>query len=354
MNMSKKISVYSLYKKIIKNYYNKNNFVLFRKPYDKKIFFYSHHDYNDYINSEFFLIRNFNHNHTIKIHPEKIYCVDIHKFFKEKNIFSSCLKNNFSFLTYSYEYKNLIKKAIQNIKKGFFKKVVLSRSVKIPFQKFYFKKTFIRLIYAYPNAFISLWYNLHHGFWIGCSPEMLMKCYNNKLKISVLAGTIWESTSRWTQKEIEEHKIVIRYIIHILESYPGIIHIENTRTTKIGNLKHLETKIYFSFKKEINCYEILNRLHPTPSICGVPKKKSLDFIHENEKHERSFYTGYIGIVNKNNIELYLNLRCVKIQEDKKEMILYAGSGITIDSNIDREYLETENKMKNILSQLVFK
>ncbi|WP_185867003.1 chorismate-binding protein [Blattabacterium cuenoti] len=350
--MSKKISVFSLYKKILEDYSNHNNFVLFKKPYDKKIFFYS--DYN-YIGEKFFLIKNFNNDHTIKIYPKEIYYIDIqelYKYKKENILFSLCEKNS-SFLIDSCKYKNLIKKAIENIKKGFFKKVVLSRSIKIPFRNFYFKSTFIKLIYTYPNALISLWYDFYHGFWIGCTPELLMKCYNKKLKTSALAGTIWGS-NKWTKKEVEEHKIVIKYIIHLLKSYKGTIHIKKTKTTKIGHLKHLETLIFFYFLDKPDYYEILNRLHPTPSICGFPKNKSLNFIRKNEEYERNFYTGYIGTVHKDQMELYLNLRCVNIKENKREMILYAGSGITIDSNIHQEYIETENKIKNILSQLIFK
>ncbi|QIK16579.1 chorismate-binding protein [Blattabacterium sp. DPU] len=350
--MSIEISVFSLYRKIIKNYYNHNNFVLFRKPYDKKIFFYSNYNYNS-VSEKFFLIKNFDHNHTIKIYPKKIYYVDIQKYSKKENISYSYWENNSSLLTYSMKYKDLIKKAVDSIKKGFFKKVVLSRFIKISFRCFYFKNTFTKLIYAYPNALISLWYDFHHGFWIGCTPELLMKCFNNKLKISALAGTIW-GDHKWTKKEIEEHKIVIRYILHLLKFYKGSIHVENTKILKIGHLKHLETSIFFSFHKEPDYYEILSRLHPTPSICGFPKEKSLDFIYKNEKCKRNFYTGYIGMVNQKNMELYLNLRCVNIKEDKKEMTLYAGSGITIDSDIHQEYMETENKIKNILSQLIFK
>ncbi|WP_185861131.1 chorismate-binding protein [Blattabacterium cuenoti] len=350
--MSKEINIFSLYKKIIKSYYNKNSFVLFRKPNEKKIFFYLHYNSIKDETKKFFLIKNFNNNHTIKIQPKKIYSTNIQKY--KGKIFPSFWEKNSSLLTYSYRYKKLIKKAIENIKKGFFKKVVLSRSIKIPFQNFDFKNTFVKLIYTYPNALISLWYDFKHGFWIGCSPELLMKCHNKQLKISVLAGTLWKETSKWTNKEIAEHKIVIKYILNMLKSYKGSIRIKNTKIKKIGHLKHLETSIYFFFDEIPDYNEILNRLHPTPSVCGYPKDQSLDFIHKNEEHKRNFYTGYFGIVDKTNMELYINLRCVRIKEDKKEMTLYAGSGITVDSNVHQECIETENKIKNILSQLIFK
>ncbi|WP_185862000.1 chorismate-binding protein [Blattabacterium cuenoti] len=347
--MIKKISIFSLYKKIIKNYWDHNNFVLFRRPNEKKVFFYSHYDSQG---EKFFLIQDFDKNYTIKIKPKKIYFVEIKESLLDNNNNFTFFKNS-SFLIFSYKYKNIIEKAIKNIKKGFFKKVVLSRSIKISFQNFSLKETFKKLIFSYPNAFISLWYDVDHGFWIGSSPELLMKCNKKEFKTSVLAGTIW-GNYKWTKKEIKEHQIVIKYIIHLLKSYKGSIIIEKTKIEKIGHLKHLKTPISFSFLKEPDFYEILNRMHPTPSICGFPKKESLKFIQKHEEYKRNFYTGYIGIVDKKNMELYLNLRCARIKENKKEITLYAGSGITMNSNVNHEYIETENKIKNILSKLVFK
>ncbi|WP_185858389.1 chorismate-binding protein [Blattabacterium cuenoti] len=348
--MIKKISIFSLYKKIIKNYWIRNNFVIFRKPYEKKIFFYSHYPNNG---KEFFLIQDFDHNYTIKIKPKHIYFVDIQKLENRYNDYSSSYyERNSSLLILSSAYKNIIKKAIENIKQGFFQKVVLSRSIKISFHIIDLKKTFQKLVCSYPNTFISLWYNVDHGFWIGSSPELLMKCHKKKFKTSVLAGTIW-GNHQWTKKEIKEHQIVVKYISQLLlQSYKGHIYLEKTKIIRVGHLTHLETPIFFSFFEKPNYYELLNYMHPTPSICGFPKKESLSFINKNEGYERKFYAGYLGTVNEKNMELYLNLRCAKVKEN--EITLYAGSGITINSNINQEYVETENKIKNILSQLFFK
>ncbi|WP_185859158.1 chorismate-binding protein [Blattabacterium cuenoti] len=345
--MFKKISIFSFYKKVIKNYWNQNQFVIFRKPYGNKVFFYSHYGSKGDV---FFLIQDFDHNYTIKIVPKKVYYVDIRKSFLKET--SEAEENSF-LLTYSSEYKNLIQKAVEKIRKGHFKKVVLSRSIKISFHSFYLKKTFQKLIFSYPNALISLWYDIHHGFWIGCSPELLIKSHKNKFQTVALAGTVWNQ-KKWTKKEIEEHKIVIKYIIHLLKSYKGSIFLKKTKTVKMGHLKHLKTPIYFSFLEEPDYSKVLDQLHPTPSICGFPKKESLDFIQKYEGYKRNFYTGYIGTVNRKDMELYLHLRCARIKENKKEITLYAGSGITMDSNIDQEYIETEKKVKNILSKLVFK
>ncbi|AWU43636.1 isochorismate synthase [Blattabacterium sp. (Cryptocercus kyebangensis)] len=354
------ISIISLYKKIIKKYWKNESFFLFKKPYENKIYLYSSNNNRKIkIEENFFLIGSFNHRTIIKIYTNEIYSVDIKDFFySQKLINSSPIFGDINSypLIYSYKYKNLIEKAIRFIKNNYFKKVVLSRLIKIPFHNFYFKKTFQKLIFSCPNSFISLWYDSDYGFWIGASPELLIKCNDKKLITIALAGTIFglEEKNKWTKKEIEEHKIVIEYITNFLQTYySGILSIGKTKTRNLGVIQHLETPISFTFFKKPNYYEILKNMYPTPSICGFPKKKSLDFIQKNEEYNRNFYTGYFGPVNKINMELYLNLRCARIRMDKKEINLYAGSGITIHSDVDKEYLETENKIKNILSKFIF-
>ncbi|WP_185873715.1 chorismate-binding protein [Blattabacterium cuenoti] len=342
-----------IHQKIIKNYKKNKNFVLFKKPNENKIFFY---DQNKKIknNKKYFLISSFNCKNTIKIYSKKIYFLNLKKFIQSSpNYLNKEKKKNY--LKYSIEYKNLIKKAISTIKKKNLQKVVVSRFIKIPFHKFYLKKTFQKLIYSYPKSFITYWYNIHYGSWIGATPELFLKLNDQKLQTIPLAGTIFNN-KKWTKKELEEHKIVIKYIVNILKSYSGNITIGKIKSIKVGNLSHLKTSINFNFLKKEKQFSILNRLHPTPSICGYPKKKSWNFIKKNEKFKRNFYTGYFGTVDdkKKNMELYLNLRCARIRINKKDITLYAGSGITKYSNLNQEYIETENKIKSIISQLIFK
>lgn len=346
------INVINLYKKIIENYWNNRSFVLFKKPYEKKIYFFSQEE-KPKNGKNFFLIVSFNQNYTIKIYTKKIYSINIENSKKMDDSISPLTDFCASF--YSKKYKNLIKNAIENIKKNRdFEKVVLSRCIKIPFNNFYFKKTFQKLIYSYPNAFITLWYDFNHGVWIGASPELLVKCNGKNLKTVALAGTIWEN-HKWTKKEVEEHNIVIKYFVNFFKKFSGNLCVERTRILNMGNLHHLETPISFSFLESPNYFKILDDMSPTPSICGFPKNNSLDYIQKYEGFQRNFYAGYFGPVydGGERIELYLNLRCAKIKMDKKEIFLYAGSGITKDSDADKEYIETENKFKNILSQFIF-
>jgi isochorismate synthase len=93
---------------------------------------------------------------------------------------------------------------------------------------------------------------------------------------------------------------------------------------------------------------VVQKLHPTPAVCGVPKRKALRFIKENEGYDRMFYTGFLGELNKDftqdnpdTTDLYVNLRCMKIKNQTAE--LYMGCGITQNSIPEKEYAETVNK-----------
>jgi isochorismate synthase len=91
---------------------------------------------------------------------------------------------------------------------------------------------------------------------------------------------------------------------------------------------------------------MLSLLHPTSAVCGTPKESAIEWIKEAENHDRGLYSGFIGPVNiDQEIRLFVNLRTVQL-EQKQDQILatyFAGCGITEDSEVEKEWLETELK-----------
>jgi isochorismate synthase len=93
---------------------------------------------------------------------------------------------------------------------------------------------------------------------------------------------------------------------------------------------------------------MLQLLHPTSAVCGMPKEPALQFILDNEKHSRAFYSGFLGPVNvASETHIFVNLRCMQIYTDKA--VLYAGAGITADSDPQKEWEETELKCLTLLN-----
>ena len=57
--------------------------------------------------------------------------------------------------------------------------------------------------------------------------------------------------------------------------------------------------------------ELVEALHPTPAVCGLPKQEAIDFITANESIDRKYYSGYCGPWNVGGkTALFVSLRCI--------------------------------------------
>ncbi len=149
--------------------------------------------------------------------------------------------------------------------------------------------------------------------------------------------------NEWRSKEKDEQRIVTDFISGILEKYKvQDLQIKGPETVKAGKVSHLKTYYSFSTKTiQDKFWSLVQDLHPTPAICGLPKEKAMEVVLESEKHDRSYYAGFIGRVCKEELSLYVNIRSMKFVGDGVD--LYLGGGITIDSKAPEEWEETELK-----------
>lgn len=256
-------------------------------------------------------------------------------------------------------FLKIIQESIKEIEKGTFEKIVPSRThlITIP-QDFDIVQAFQKLCNTNPNALISFVSTPESGSWLGATPELLVSVEEKTIfKTIALAGTqayregINLKKVAWTQKDIEEQALVERYIISCFKKIRLREFEEHgPKTVVAGNLLHLKSEFRVDMQAT-NFLQLgsvmLQLLHPTSAVCGVPLEPSLQFLQNNEGYHRQFYSGYLGPVNfKNNINIFVNLRCSQLLEDKA--IFYAGAGVTIDSTPEKEWKETEMKMSTLL------
>jgi isochorismate synthase len=259
-------------------------------------------------------------------------------------------------------YAGLVEASIRNIEAGVVEKIVPStfKEVNLP-EDFDLLKTFYRHCEKHPNAFVSLVSSPEVGTWLGASPELLVSIDGqDKFKTIALAGTLPYASGMnlksvaWTQKEIEEQALVSRYIINCFKKIRVREYAEHgPRTVVAGNLVHLRTD-YEVDMKEVTFPQLgsvmLKLLHPTSAVCGMPLEPSLDFLKKNEGYDREFYSGYLGPVNVDGeSKLFVNLRCIQIFENTAR--LYAGAGVTADSDPTKESEEVEMKIQT-LNQII--
>jgi isochorismate synthase len=249
---------------------------------------------------------------------------------------------------------NLVNKAIHTIQKKGFQKVVLSRRIEHSHGHLNIFETFKKAILMYPTAFKYLMYHPEIGIWLGATPEQLVKLSQRKFETVSLAGTqiFQDINMHWEAKERDEQAIVTQYIKQSLFSMSSTLNVSDPCTIQAGNLAHIKTNINGILKPEFTLMDLVQALHPTPAVCGYPKREALDFILNNEGYDRKFYTGFLGewhsdFENKteDTSDLYVNLRCMEFQENS--VVLYVGCGITDSSDAAKEYQETQHKLETM-------
>lgn len=254
-------------------------------------------------------------------------------------------------------HMKLVQKGIDHIGLGDFKKVVLARKESVTLTNFNLEEVFYQIASRYANAFVYVWFHPKTGLWMGASPETLVKINDADFETMSLAGTQQVSESLdhidWGAKENEEQLLVTQFIQEQLHSVSSSLVIGEVHTAKAGNLLHLRTKIHGEVLKGFPVVKtLIEKLHPTPAVCGLPRDEAKQFILSQEANNRKYYSGFLGLINTPNLqsELYVNLRCMELSGDIAN--LYIGGGITQESDPEKEWEETVAKslvMKKVLS-----
>ncbi len=252
-------------------------------------------------------------------------------------------------------YKSYVQQGITAIGKHKFDKMVAARSAAIALPgNFDPADFFTRLTETYPDACVYFFHLPQSGSWCGATPEKLLTVQKGLLETVALAGTLPAgSDATWTDKEYDEQNMTEFFIEDTFANLKlsGIRKTE-VETIEAGSLKHLRSTISWKPKPEVllqKFHKLLAAINPTPAVCGLPQFEASLFISQNEQLERRFYSGFIGLMKPKETHLYVNLRCMELGKDKA--LLYAGAGITEDSNPEAEWNETQRKM-DVLGLLV--
>jgi isochorismate synthase len=249
------------------------------------------------------------------------------------------------------EFLKMANSLIRDLKSKMLEKVVLSRIIVTKTGKDFKAEKFFKLLeLSYREAFVYLFNLPGQGTWAGATPEVLLRVNKKTAQTVSLAGTKPAGKTFWTEKEKEEQKIVTDSIAQTLKN----CEIQNftqkgPETVTAGKITHLKTIFQFPVSEVRGKKgKLVGELHPTPAVCGFPKEMAFDLISKTEKHERRFYTGFLGPLNqKGKTDLFVNLRCAELGKGKMNM--YVGGGLTAESVAENEWEETVRKSETLLA-----
>jgi isochorismate synthase len=241
------------------------------------------------------------------------------------------------------EHRTNVEAALAAIEAGDLDKVVVSRTHVTP-SEVPPESAFHNLCTMHPRALVYLMHHPVEGTWCGATPELLLRAQQHDVDTVSLAGTRRDgSQAAWTDKERQEQQVVTEHILDVMaELGAEDVMQDGPRDKQYGELVHLETRISARFPGDL--HSLAKALHPTPAVCGRPFDRASAFIRTHERHNRTYYAGFLGWSSPLGCAYYVNLRCAHWADNG--VILYAGGGIVAGSVAEDEWSETEAKLQS--------
>ncbi|MGE3960314.1 MAG: isochorismate synthase MenF [Dehalococcoidia bacterium] len=197
---------------------------------------------------------------------------------------------------------------------------------------------------------------------LGASPELLVRLSDGQVEALGLAGSLRRGETpeedeqlgeqlMTSAKDRIEHETVVRAIREGLAPATEELHAPNApRLRKLRNIQHLSTEINGRVRPGVDVLDLVQRVHPTPAVCGWPTAVAREVIVEHEEFDRGWYAGPVGWVDgSGDGEFAVALRSAVVQGERAW--LFAGNGIMGDSEPELELAEVQLKYRPLKEAL---
>ena len=278
--------------------------------------------------------------------------------YEEKDVEKTRLKSNFT----KSEFEDAVRKVQDYIRQGDIYQANLTQrfSGKTTLSSYELYRDLRRFSPAPFGAFL----NFEHSHILSNSPEIFIKCVDNKIETRPIKGTRPRGKNREEDLKLQEE---LRNSEKDRAELLMIVDLERNdigRISKIGSVKvpelfviepyanvnHLVATVVGELEENKDCIDVIKATFPGGSITGAPKIRSMEIIDELEPTQRNVYTGSIGYIGFNgDMDLNIAIRTIVKQDDN--VYFQVGGGMTWDSNPEDEYQETLDKAQSIMKAL---
>jgi anthranilate synthase component 1 len=199
---------------------------------------------------------------------------------------------------------------------------------------------------------------------IGSSPEILVRAVNGTVTTRPLAGTRprgktpakdkrLEKELRGDEKERAEHIMLVDLGRNDIGrvSLAGTVRVsELMEVERYSHVMHLVTNVEGRLRPELTPLDALRACFPAGTVSGAPKIRAMEIIAELEPDKRGPYAGCVGYFGfSGNMDTAITIRTIVLRNGTAHV--QAGAGIVYDSVPSREYEETLNKARALLSAI---
>jgi len=258
-----------------------------------------------------------------------------------------------------------VEAAVDRIRGGDLQKVVLAQALEAelsaPFPR---AATLERLAEKYPDChryYFEPEDDERGSAFFGATPERLVALRGRTVETDALAGTTGRGETpaedEWLAREllddaknVHEHELVAETVREQLGPFAASISAGDRRVRRLATVQHLHTPITAELDDDRHVLELVEALHPTPAVGGLPPDRALDTIREAEPFDRGWYAAPVGWIDAaGNGAFAVAIRSAVARP--RRATLFAGVGLVADSDPDREWDEVQLKYRPILDEL---
>jgi len=199
---------------------------------------------------------------------------------------------------------------------------------------------------------------------VGSSPEMLVRVTDDLVETFPIAGTTPrgkgpdEDGKLATQlladpKERAEHVMLLdlaRNDVGRVSRYGSVEVPEFMKVHRYSHVQHIVSRVTGRLRAGFDSFDALRCLFPAGTVSGAPKVRAMEIIEEFEPTRRGPYAGAVGYFSLNgNADFAITIRT--LVADGNRCHVQVGSGIVADSRPEKEWLETESKVRALMRAL---
>ncbi len=196
---------------------------------------------------------------------------------------------------------------------------------------------------------------------VGASPEMLVRCENERLEYRPIAGTRPRGKTtaeddglaeemKLDKKEVAEHLMLVdlgRNDLGRVAEYGSVTVDTLMSVEKYSHVQHLVSALSAKFRMGLDRFDALAACFPAGTVSGAPKVRAIEIIRSLEPTPRGVYAGAVGYFDySGNMDTCIAIRTLVLENGVAK--IQAGAGIVADSVPASEFDETVNKAKVLL------
>ena len=200
---------------------------------------------------------------------------------------------------------------------------------------------------------------------VGSSPELLVRVAGSRVTVRPIAGTRPRGRTPGEDdalaaelladdKERAEHVMLVdlgRNDVGRIARYGSVEVTDFMTVERYSHVLHIVSEVRGTLPPDASAIDVFRATFPAGTMTGAPKVRAMQIIDELEPHRRGAYAGAVGYIaaGDRRMDLAITIRTCVIADG--EANVQAGAGIVADSIGEREWEETENKARAMLTAI---